>query len=106
MNHNWYKTFSIDEIENEEAKEIEIPNGKKITIFHVNDNFFATDNFCTHEEASLCDGYIDGDTVECPLHQGVFCISTGKALESPATVDLKIYKTKIEDNFVFINLND
>ena len=104
MSNNWFKAFSINDIENEEAKEIEIPNGKKVTIFNVNNNFFATDNFCTHEEASLCDGYIDGDTVECPLHQGVFCISTGKALESPATVDLKTYKTKIEDNFVFVYL--
>jgi len=104
MMNNWFKTFSIKDIENEEVKEIEIPNGAKITIFNVDNNFFATDNFCTHEEASLCDGYIDGDTVECPLHQGVFCISTGKALEAPATIDLKTYKTKIEDSFVFVYL--
>ena len=45
--------------------------------------------------SSLCDGYIDGDTVECPLHQGVFCISTGQALESPATIDLKTYKNEL-----------
>jgi len=104
MSNNWFKAFSINEIDDEEVKEIEVHNGKKITIFNVNNKFFATDNFCTHEKASLCDGYIDGDTVECPLHQGVFCISTGKALESPATVDLKTYETKIKDNFVYVDL--
>ena len=104
MSTNWFKAISIKDLENEEAKEIVISEEKKITISNVDNNFFATDNFCTHENASLCDGYIDGDTVECPLHQGVFCISTGKALEAPATIDLKTYKTKIENNFVYVDL--
>ena len=103
MSANWFKAISMKDLENEEAKEITVSEEKKITIFNVNNNFFATDNFCTHENASLCDGYIDGDTVECPLHQGVFCISTGKALEAPATIDLKTYKTKIENDFVYVD---
>ena len=104
MSENWIKTLSVNQIPDEEAVDFDVGNNKKIAIFNVNNKFFATDNFCTHEKASLCDGYIDGDTVECPLHQGVFCISTGKALESPATVDLKTYETKIKDNFVYVDL--
>tara|TARA_Y100000590_G_C15734885_1_gene1018226 strand:+ start:1962 stop:2282 length:321 start_codon:yes stop_codon:yes gene_type:complete len=103
MPENWIKVIKVNELEDEEAKEIEIENGFKIAIFYVNGNFFATDHLCTHEDASLCDGYIDGDTVECPLHQGVFSISSGKALESPATVDLKTYETKILDDYVYVN---
>ena len=103
MSENWIKTIAEGEIQEEEAKEIEVENGNKTALFYVNGNYFATDHLCTHEDASLCDGYIDGDTVECPLHQGVFSISTGKALESPATVDLNIYETKILEGYVYIN---
>ena len=106
MSENWLKVLGVNELENEEAKEITLENGKKIALFNVNGNYYATDFLCTHEDASLCDGYIDGDTVECPLHQGVFSISTGKALESPATIDLKTYKTKIVDEFVYVNFID
>ena len=54
---------------------------------------------------SLCDGFIDGDTIECPLHQGVFKISTGEVLESPPTEGLKTYDIKIEDNFIFVDIS-
>ena len=104
MNNNWIKTFSVNDIPNEEAKEFEISSNKKIAIYNVKNNFYASDNLCTHEDALLCEGYIDGDTVECPLHQGVFRISTGEALEPPVSVNLKVYETKVEENFIFVNL--
>ena len=73
----WIKTFSIKDIDNEDAKEFELHNKTMIAIYNIDNNFYATDLFCSHEKVSLCDGFIDGDTVECPLHQGVFKISTG-----------------------------
>ena len=102
---NWIKTFSTSDIDNEDVKEFTLPNGNKIAIYNINDNFYATDLFCTHEKVSLCDGFIDGDTIECPLHQGVFKISTGEVLESPPTEGLKTYDIKIEENFIFVDVN-
>jgi len=40
---------------------------------------------CTHAGANLCDGYFDGKTIECPLHQGLFDVVTGEARAAPAT---------------------
>ena len=105
MSENWIKTLSVNQIPDEEAVDFDVGNNKKIAIFNVNNNFFATDNLCTHEDASLCDGYIDGDTVECPLHQGVFKVSTGEVLEPPVTKNLKTYQTKIVDGNIFVDLN-
>ena len=106
MSENWIKVLKVGEIEDEEVVEIEINKDVKIALFNVKGTYFATDHLCTHEDASLCDGYIDGDIIECPLHQGTFSISSGKALESPATVDLKTYKTKILEEYVYINYED
>ena len=61
MSENWIKTLSVNQIPDDEAVDFDVGNNKKIAIFNVNNNFFATDNLCTHEDASLCDGYIDGD---------------------------------------------
>ena len=46
---------------------------------------------CTHAYASLADGYIEGDIIECPLHGGCFEIKTGKVASAPATEDLRTY---------------
>ncbi len=46
---------------------------------------------------------MDG-VIECPFHQGRFCVRTGKALISPAVEDLKTYETRVENGRVFIRV--
>jgi nitrite reductase/ring-hydroxylating ferredoxin subunit len=75
-----------------------------VALFRVGDQFYATDDICTHAEASLSDGYVDGDVVECPFHSARFCIRTGKALSLPASEPLKTYPVKIEDGAVCVDI--
>ena len=104
-NENWIKTYAVIDIYDEDVKEFHLPNGNKISVYNINNKFYSTDLFCTHEKVSLCEGFIDGDSIECPLHQGVFKISTGEVLESPPTEGLKTYITKIEDSYIFVNVS-
>jgi nitrite reductase/ring-hydroxylating ferredoxin subunit len=76
-----------------------------VALFRVGEQFYATDDTCTHAEASLSDGYIDGDTVECPFHSARFCIRTGEALSLPASEPLKTYSVKVEDGSVFVDVD-
>ena len=32
------------------------------------DELYAIDDTCSHQAASLADGWVEGHTVECPLH--------------------------------------
>ena len=34
--------------------------GKQIAVFNIDGEFFAIDNMCTHEEASLAEGDVSG----------------------------------------------
>ncbi|TGP23413.1 non-heme iron oxygenase ferredoxin subunit [Mesorhizobium sp. M1D.F.Ca.ET.184.01.1.1] len=63
---------------------------------------YATAGVCTHAHAFLSEGYIDGQTIECPLHQGLFHIPTGTPLSPPVTERLKTYETKVADGYVHI----
>ena len=42
--------------------------------------------------------------IECPMHQGIFDIKSGKAVSEPACVDLKTYEAKVEGGKVYIKL--
>jgi naphthalene 1,2-dioxygenase system ferredoxin subunit len=55
----------------------------------------ASDNRCTHEEASLADGWLDGDVIECPLHGGRFDLATGRGLCSPVVDPLEVFPVKL-----------
>lgn len=71
--------------------------GRAIAIYRVDGAYYATSNICTHEEAELSDGLIEGCEIECPFHFARFDIKTGKALTSPAEVDLATYPVREVD---------
>ena len=74
--------------------------GDAVCLYNLNGTIYATQNVCTDEEASLAEGYLVGDCVECPLHQALFHIPTRKATSPPATVDLRVYPVKVEGDTI------
>ncbi len=78
--------------------------GKKLALFNVGGKIYCIDNSCTHAEGPLCEGNLDGSTIECPWHGSKFDITTGKVLEAPATEPVKTYQTKIENGEVFVKV--
>jgi naphthalene 1,2-dioxygenase system ferredoxin subunit len=76
--------------------------GRDIALYGTEDGIHATDNICTHGHARLCDGFLEGHEIECPLHQGRFDVRSGKAMCAPLTEDLRSYPVKIEDGRVYL----
>jgi naphthalene 1,2-dioxygenase system ferredoxin subunit len=69
--------------------------GKEIAIYLVDGAVFATANRCTHGDAHLCDGWVEGHEIECPLHQGRFDVRTGAPTCAPAEVPLASYAARL-----------
>ncbi len=89
----------------EDGAGIQVMIGRKeIAIFNLQGQFYATDDICSHAYASLADGYVEGDQVECPLHGACFAIKTGKVLTPPATEDLKVYPVKIDGDRISVGV--
>jgi naphthalene 1,2-dioxygenase system ferredoxin subunit len=76
-----------------------------VALYNVDGQIYATDDNCTHGLASLADGYLEGDEIECPLHQGVFNVRTGKAVGRPCVVALKTYQVEVEDGLIHVNVD-
>ncbi len=56
-----------------------------ILLAHTSAGIVATDDRCPHMAAPLSIGRLDGCAVACPLHRGVFDLSTGEAIQLPTT---------------------
>jgi naphthalene 1,2-dioxygenase system ferredoxin subunit len=81
-------------------------DGRDIALYKVEGSVFATDNICTHGRARLCDGFLDGHEIECPLHQGKFDVRDGRAICEPVTAGLRSYPVRIEGGRVFLQMSD
>ncbi len=78
--------------------------GEPVCLFNLAGRIHATHEYCTHEEASLADGYIEGECIECPLHQAQFHIPTGQVRAPPATDDLRVFAVKVEGGEIFVDV--
>jgi naphthalene 1,2-dioxygenase ferredoxin component len=78
--------------------------GKEIAIYLVDGAVFATANRCTHGDARLCDGWVEGHEIECPLHQGRFDVRSGAATGAPAEVALATYPARLAGDRVELQL--
>ena len=76
-----------------------------LAVYNIDGEFYATDNECTHSEASLADGILEGDVIECTLHFGAFNVKTGAAVQAPCFVPLRTYKVAVRDGQVLVDLD-
>jgi 3-phenylpropionate/trans-cinnamate dioxygenase ferredoxin subunit len=66
-----------------------------IAVFNDNGEFYALDNTCSHEKASLSEGWIEDGVIECPLHSGKFCLRDGSVLSMPASENVACHRIVI-----------
>ncbi|KQR91141.1 MAG: bifunctional 3-phenylpropionate/cinnamic acid dioxygenase ferredoxin subunit [Microbacterium ginsengisoli] len=67
-----------------------------IAVFNDDGEFFALDDTCSHEKASLSEGWLENGVVECPLHAGKFCLKDGAVMSMPATEDVACHRVIID----------
>ena len=104
MSDNWVDATSADDVPEDDVIGVDIA-GKSLALYQVDGEIYATDNLCTHGNARLCDGFLEGHEIECPLHQGKFDIRNGKAMCAPLTEDVRTYPVRIEGSRVFVDLS-
>ncbi len=85
-----------------DIRRVDPPDHAPLAVYNLNGIFYVTDDTCTHGEASLSEGEIDGDLIECPFHAGCFEIATGKPAGAPCTIAIKSYQVVIEDGGVYV----
>ena len=90
----WTPVADLDDFAASDATFV-IAAGKEIAIYLVDGAVFATANRCTHGDARLCDGWVEGHEIECPLHQGRFDVRSGAATGAPAEVALATYPARL-----------
>lgn len=77
-----------------------------IAVYRLNNGYYATEDNCSHAQASLAAGDIDLDecSVECPYHGSLFDIRSGRVLSLPASRPIKTYPVKVVDDEVLVEV--
>jgi nitrite reductase/ring-hydroxylating ferredoxin subunit len=78
--------------------------GRALALYNLDGTYYATDEICSHAHASLAEGFVVDDCIECPLHGAMFSIKTGAALSAPATEPIATYPVRVEGEDLLVGV--
>ncbi|MCC6447040.1 MAG: non-heme iron oxygenase ferredoxin subunit [Armatimonadetes bacterium] len=78
--------------------------GRRLALCRVNDEFYAIDDACTHDNGPLGEGELDDHQIECPRHGARFDVRTGAALSLPAVRGVKSYPVTVTGDDIFVDV--
>lgn len=99
------KVTPLDELPRDRGVRV-IVGEHRIALFRVGDDVYAIGDRCSHAEASLSEGEVFDEAVECPRHGSEFDLRTGEPSSLPATSPVPIYDVAIEEGTVYLTLED
>ena len=76
---------------------------RDVCVVRVSDEVFAVADMCSHAEASLSEGEVNGEKIECWLHGAEFDLRSGAALTPPAIEGLETFAVSRDGDTVTIS---
>lgn len=71
--------------------------GRELAVANVDGQFFAFDNWCTHEACNFAEeGELEDGKVVCTCHFGEFDPATGEVLGGPPWEPIKVYPVSVD----------
>jgi len=99
------RACAFDDLADQEPRRV-VVDGVPIALVRHDDEVFAINDICSHEEVSLSDGEVDDHTIECWLHGSRFDLRTGKPTGLPATRPVPVYPVTIDGDDVFVAVQE
>lgn len=96
-----YRVATVDQLKDGEMMAIKV-EGEPILLAKVDGCFYAVKDCCTHQDAPLSQGHLEGVRVICPHHGAQFDLKTGKALTFPAVTPVETYTVVVEEGVVYL----
>lgn len=105
VKNGWIKVCSNSAISLNSIQRFDFEE-KSYAIYRTSENeFYASDGFCTHGNSHLSEGAIIGKQIECAKHNGRFCLKTGSPCRNPVKIAVQIYEIDIRENSIYLKLD-
>lgn len=95
----------LDQLAVREGQPVRIEvEGQPVLLYRRQGEIYAIGAACAHEGGPLEQGKFHGTCVECPWHQSVYDMRTGRVVHGPATYPVPAYDTRVRNGKVELRL--
>jgi 3-phenylpropionate/trans-cinnamate dioxygenase ferredoxin subunit len=97
------RLFALAELEPGSARAVDVA-GRRLAIVRIDDDVYALDDRCTHQDISLSEGevLVEERQIECWKHGSAFSLESGQPSSLPATKAVKTYDLDVVDGDVWV----
>jgi 3-phenylpropionate/trans-cinnamate dioxygenase ferredoxin subunit len=81
-----------------------VVDGTPIAVFNLNGEYLALDDTCSHALASLSEGFVEDEYVECPKHGSEFDLRTGEPRSLPATKPVATHPVTVTGDEIYVEV--
>ncbi|CAN5633384.1 Rieske 2Fe-2S domain-containing protein [soil metagenome] len=102
---NWVRVASLSQCVESGCIHAVSPHGHDVVVIRWEDEIYALEDNCSHQDFPLSDGSMENGQIECVFHGAKFDVRTGKATQLPAIKPVRTYPVRIEGDEIFIQLD-
>ena len=99
----YVKVGKVSEVPAGTSKVYEV-NDRAIAVCNVDGAFYAIDDVCTHDEASLEQGFLEDHEIECARHGARFDVRTGDVTALPAVVPIDTFPIRVDGDDIELDV--
>ena len=93
----------VNDLADGELKEVRVGD-TDVLLARADGQYYALHPKCSHYQAPLAKGVLNGHRLICPWHNACFDVTNGHRLEAPALNGLPTHEVRIEGDEVFVRL--
>jgi nitrite reductase/ring-hydroxylating ferredoxin subunit/uncharacterized membrane protein len=99
----WKAVLEDEELREHRPRRVELDD-QPVLVYRHQGEVYAVGAVCPHAGGPLEKGKFAGCQVECPWHQSVFDLNTGRVVHGPATYAVPTYETRLRQGKIEIRL--
>lgn len=101
---DWVRVADVAQFRRGRGRQVDV-DGLKIAVFRDGERWFAVDDKCPHMGASLSDGTLFGDQLQCVWHEWRYDTHTGKCPVRPWAC-VRVHEVRVDGGSVFVRRPD
>jgi 3-phenylpropionate/trans-cinnamate dioxygenase ferredoxin subunit len=101
----WVDVAPADEVGDGEVKTFTI-EGHRVAVARANEQLYAVQDLCTHDDGPLGEGELEGFSIVCPRHGAKFDVRTGAVVLMPAVAPIETFPVMEKDGRIQVGVMD
>lgn len=101
--NNFKSVLKLEQLEAQTPRRVRI-EGKNLVLIRIEEEVFALEDRCSHEDFPLSDGWVEEHRLSCAFHGATFDVRTGEPLSLPAYERVKTFPVRVQGGMIEVNL--